>query len=162
MPEPVAARVLFYHLVRRGLVETVQMLASRAAGQGWRVMIRCPDAGLAERLDRALWHPEDSFLPHGQAGGGDADARQPVLIGPGAAANAARALMLVSGAELAEADLPGLERVWVLFDGADESAVAYARSQWTQLTGLGLAAEYWSDESGGWRKKTERPAQAPA
>ena len=34
-------QVVFYHLTRRGLDETVEGLLIRAVGQGWRVMVRC-------------------------------------------------------------------------------------------------------------------------
>jgi DNA polymerase-3 subunit chi len=153
------ATALFYHLIRGGLTDTVAMILTRAVGQGWRVMIRCPDAALAGQIDAALWHPDDSFLPHGLASGSAADALQPVLIGPGRMTNAAQGLMLVAGADIAATDdLTPLARIWILFDGADDAAVAQARRQWTDLTARGLAAQYWSDESGAWIKKTERPA----
>jgi DNA polymerase-3 subunit chi len=43
-----------------------------------------------------------------------------------------------------------------LFDGNQEAAVQGARSLWTRLAGLGMAAQYWSEESGRWQMKTER------
>lgn len=149
---------MFYHLTRSDLAETVGMIVARALGQGWRVMLRCPDEALAHRLDEALWLPDDGFLPHARATGAASDARQPVLIGPGPAVNGARGLMLVAGAAVETSDLPGLDRVWVLFDGGDEGAVARARDQWRALTAQGLAAQYWTDEGGNWAKKTERAA----
>jgi DNA polymerase-3 subunit chi len=48
-----------------------------------------------------------------------------------------------------------LERVCVLFDGNDPSAVETARGQWRNLTGAGCSAQYWSEESGRWEKKAE-------
>lgn len=152
------ATAVFYHLIRSGLDETVLTTVSRAVGAGWRVMIRAPDTTLLAHLDAKLWlGPEEGFLAHGLQGGGF-DADQPVLLGPGPVTNGARGLMLLAGAEVARAEVAGLERVWVLFDGADPGAVATARQRWTTLTGWGLAAQYWSDESGPWVKKTERPA----
>jgi DNA polymerase-3 subunit chi len=145
-------------MIRAGLDETVLATVSRAVTAGWRVMIRAPGRGVLEHLDAKLWLGlEEGFLAHGLQGGAQ-DADQPVLLGPGAISNGAKGLMLLAGAEVAEADLPGLERVWVLFDGADPAAVATARQRWTTLTGWGLAAQYWSDESGAWVKKTERAA----
>ena len=63
-----------------------------------------------------------------------------------------------SGALVLPAELVGLERVWLVFDGADEAAVQAARGQWTQLTGWGMAAQYWADETGSWVKKVEKAA----
>ena len=71
----------------------------------------------------------------------------------------ARALMLVDGAETDPAEAADLERVWVLFDGYDDAALTRARGLWTQLTAAGLAAQYWSEESGRWEKKSEKPAR---
>lgn len=154
------ATAVFYHLIRAGLDETVTTTVSRALSAGWRVMIRAPELGLLEHLDAKLWlGPEEGFLPHGLQGGPH-DADQPVLLGQGPIANGARGLMLLAGAEAAREEASGLERIWVFFDGADPDAVALARQRWTTFTGWGLAAQYWSDESGAWVKKTERPAAA--
>jgi DNA polymerase-3 subunit chi len=57
------------------------------------------------------------------------------------------------------APLPGeeaMERLWILFDGNNEAAVQAARSLWSKLTSLEMAAQYWSEESGRWQMKTER------
>jgi DNA polymerase-3 subunit chi len=152
------AVAMFYHLKSAGLDDTVIMILNRAMGQGWRLMLRSPDQGLLEHLDAKLWlGPEDSFLPHGLQGG-QHDQDQPVLLGAGSIANCAKGLFLLAGADVDLAELPGLERVWVLFDGQDTAAVQVARSQWTKLTGWGLAAQYWSDETGSWVKKVEKAA----
>jgi DNA polymerase-3 subunit chi len=149
---------MFYHLKTAGLDDTVTMILSRAMAQGWRVMLRSPDKALLEHLDTKLWlGPEDGFLPHGLEGGPH-DADQPVLLGSGPVTNVARGLFLLGGADLEAAELTGLERVWVLFDGHDEAAVQLARVQWARLTGWGLAAKYWSDETGSWVKKVEKAA----
>ena len=149
---------MFYHLMRAGLDDTVAMIVTRAVGQGWRVMLRSTDAAMLQHLDDRLWlGAEDSFLPHGLQGGAQ-DGDQPVLLGQGPIGNGAQGLMLLAGAEVAREEVAGLERVWLLFDGADEAAVQAARGQWTLLTGWGLAAQYWSDEDGAWVKKVEKPA----
>lgn len=150
--------VMFYHLTRSAPEDTLRQLIGRAMGQGWRVMVRGTDEGALDRLDAALWlGPEDGFLPHGRAGGPH-DARQPVLIGTGAVTNGAQGLMLVDGALTTPDEVRGLERVWIVFDGNDADRVAAARAAWTALTGAGIAAQYWSEESGRWEKKAERPA----
>ena len=151
---------MFYHLTRSTPQETMATILPRALSAGWKVMLRGTDIEALKALDAALWlHPDDSFLPHGLAGGAQ-DADQPILLGQGAIANAAQGLMLVDGAETTPTEAEALERVWVLFDGADEAALAGARRLWSSLTGAGLAAQYWSEESGRWEKKTEKAARA--
>lgn len=150
--------ILFYHLTRSTEEHTLRTLLDRALGQGWRVMIRGTDMAALQRLDARLWqHPADGFVPHGLEGGAH-DADQPVLMGLGAIANGARGLILLDGAEVDDAEARGLERIWILFDGADEARVAAARGQWKRLTDAGLSAQYWSEESGKWAKKAEKIA----
>jgi DNA polymerase-3 subunit chi len=128
---------LFYHLTRSPLEAAMPMILSRAVGQGWRVVVRGTDAERMAWLDERLWlGPEEGFLPHGLAGGPHDD--------------------LVEGAEVAPAECAGRERVWILFDGNDAAAVARARELWSALTGAGVKAQYWSEESGRWAMKTER------
>ncbi|WP_050527733.1 DNA polymerase III subunit chi [Pseudorhodobacter aquimaris] len=145
--------VMFYHLTASGMEETARALLTRSLQAGWRVMLRGTDAAGLERLDQILWQgPAESFLPHGLAGGPH-DAQQPILLGTGAIANGAKALMAVEGAEVSLDEARGLERVFILFNGHDDVAVAAARVQWKTLTGAGLAAQYWSEENGSWEKK---------
>lgn len=149
-------RVMFYHLTRSGVEETLRLLLDRALAQGWRIMIRSPVAEVLDRLDARLWQePEESFLPHGREGGPD-DPAQPVLLGQGAAVNGARGLMLLDGAETTEAEARAMERVWVIFDGSDAGQLAAARGQWKRLVEAGLPAQYWSEDSGRWQMKQEK------
>lgn len=148
--------VMFYHLTRSAPEETLSMLLARALGQGWRVMIRGTDRAALERLDTRLWLDEGQpFLPHGMEGGKH-DALQPVLLGQGPITNAAQGLFLIDGAATTPEEARPLERVWLLFDGADGAQLAAAREKWKALTGAGLPAQYWSEESGRWEKKAEK------
>ncbi len=147
---------MFYHLTRSTPAQTLSIILPKALTAGWRVMLRGTDAAALARLDAQLWQgADDSFLPHGLAGG-DHDADQPILLGTGAIANAAQGLVLVDGADTAPDEALGLERVWAIFDGADDAAVAKARGLWTRLTTAGMPAQYWSEESGKWEKKAEK------
>ena len=168
--------ILFYHLTRSTAEETAAQLLARATERGMRVMVRGTLPEALERLDRRLWQsPEDSFLPHAMAGG-EQDAQQPILLAPGTATatagaeddavngtgtgtgtvNGAVALMLLDSAEASSAEARGVERVWILFDGADPLALNHARGQWTRFTADGIAAQYWSEESGRWQKKASK------
>lgn len=146
----------FYHLTRRPLAETLRTLLERSLAQGWRVAVRGSDPAALEALDRALWlGPEDSFLPHGMAGGPH-DAAQPVLLtSADHAPNEPACVMSVHGAEVAPAEVMALERVCVLFDGSDPAALDRARHQWKTLKQAGVSAQYWSEDSGRWEKKAE-------
>ncbi|GGC01917.1 DNA polymerase III subunit chi [Marivita lacus] len=146
----------FYHLTQKPLEVTLPMLLGKALGAGWRVAVRGTDAARMDWLDQKLWlGPEEGFLPHGLAGGPH-DAAQPVLLTVARdAANTPQCLMTMDGAEVAPDEVQRLERVCVLFDGNDPSAVETARGQWRNLTGAGCSAQYWSEESGRWEKKAE-------
>ena len=145
----------FYHLIRQPLEAALPALLEKALGAGWRVVVRGPDAAQIEWLDRKLWlTPEEGFLPHGVAGGAH-DADQPVLLttDTAPAPNDPACLMALSGAEVSVEEAQTLARVCVLFDGGDPAAVERARAQWKALTGGGVAAQDWSDESGKWERR---------
>ncbi|WP_317054925.1 DNA polymerase III subunit chi [Roseovarius rhodophyticola] len=149
--------VYFYHLTRHPLEVTLPQLLGKARGAGWRVLVRGVEDARLDWLDEKLWlGPDESFLPHGRAGGPH-DARQPILLSreTGQSANSAQCLMAVDGAEVSAEEVDALERTCVLFDGNDESALDHARGQWKTLTEAGCAAQYWSEASGRWEKKAE-------
>ena len=150
--------VLFYHLTQSPAEATLAQLLPRALGQGWRAMVRGTDAAALDRLDAALWLAggDDGFLPHGREGGPH-DADQPVLLGTGAPVNGAKVLALIDGAGVEDAEIAAMERVWVLFDGADDGRLQAARQQWKAMTAAGHAAQYWSEDGGRWAKKAESP-----
>jgi DNA polymerase III subunit chi len=152
--------VMFFQLLRSAPADTLAVNLPRALKQGWQVMIRGTDPAALDRLDGQLWLTggEDSFLPHGLAGGPQ-DAVQPVLLGTGAPVNGAKVLALVDGAEATDAEITAMERVWVLFDGNDETRLQAARAQWKAMTSAGHAAQYWSEESGRWEKKADSSAR---
>lgn len=152
--------VMFYHLTRSTPADTLAVNAPRALGQGWRVMVRGTDREALDRLDAALWLKggDGSFLPHGLEGGPQ-DADQPVLLGLGQPVNGARVLALVDGAEATDAEIVAMERVWILFDGSDQARLQAARQQWRAVTAAGHAAQYWSEDSGRWEKKSDSPAR---
>jgi DNA polymerase-3 subunit chi len=143
----------FYHLERSSLENALPPLLEKCLQRGWRAVVR---GGLAERLemlDQALWAWKDeAFLPHGIEGR-DAPERQPILLttGPGAA-NGAKALFLVDGAE--PGDISGFERASIMFDGRDEAAVVHARLQWKTAKDAGREIAYWKETAAGrWEKQ---------
>lgn len=143
---------LFYHLTRSPAEHLLPVLIGKSLEAGWRVELRGTDPDRMDWLDRQLWQG-DGFLPHGLAGGPH-DARQPVLLTlPGQpASNEAACLMALDGVEVAPEEIAGFQRSCIIFDGGDAAATTRARDQWKLLTGAGITAEYWSEESGRWQR----------
>lgn len=150
------AEVFFYHLTRSPVQATLATLLDKSLAAGWSVQVRVGDPARLDWFDDQLWLvPEDGFLPHAIAGkAGDCD--EPVLLtGPGQSAVGRQALACVDGADLSPAEMAQLTRGMILFDGRDDAAVAHARTQWRALTGAGVKAKYWSEETGAWQMKAE-------
>jgi DNA polymerase III subunit chi len=149
--------VFFYHLTRRPLEAVLPSLLQRSLAQGWRVVVRGRDTARLSWLDERLWlGAEDDFLPHGLSGGPH-DVLQPILLttDPGLSADC---LICVDGAAPAATEVLAAERVCLIFDGNDASALDDARGHWKALTEAGCAAQYWSEASGSWEKKAETGA----
>ncbi len=146
----------FYHLTQTSLEVTLPRLLEKARGAGWKIAVRGVDPARMEWLDQKLWLlGDESFLPHGLAGGMH-DAIQPVLLTTATdLPNGATCVMSVDGADVAPEEVDAAERVCILFDGHDPEAVQRARGQWKTLTEAGCAAQYWSEETGNWQKKAE-------
>lgn len=143
----------FYHLTRTRLDQALPKLLGRVLRTGGRAHVLCGEPERAKVLDAALWTvPDPDWLPHGLAGGRD-DALQPILIGTEDAApgNGARFLFLVDGA--ASARLDEYDRVFDLFDGADDAAVAAARGRWAATKAAGHTLAYWQQGQAGWEKR---------
>lgn len=148
--------VFFYHLTQTTLEVTLRQLLEKSRDAGWRVAVRGQSEAMLDELDRALWAgPDDGFLAHGRDGGAH-DADQPVLLTLSqAAANQPDCVVSVEGADIAPDEVAGLNRAMVLFDGHDPAALQKARAQWKALTGAGVKAKYWSEETGRWAMKAE-------
>ncbi len=149
-----AAEIAFYHLTHTSLEQALPELIERALSRDLKVLVRTGSEARANAIDAMLWTwRDDSFLPHGVAGGPD-DARQPVLVTHGAGnGNAATVLMQVDGVRLDPAWAGGFDRACLIFNGHDEAELAAARADWGALTAAGQAAVYWSQESGKWAEK---------
>lgn len=152
MPE-----IWFYHLERQRLEDTLPTLLERALERGWNAVVQTTSDGRLAALDDWLWaYAPDSFIPHGTAAEGDAEA-QPVYLTTGLEnPNEATVRFMVDGAEILPALQPQLdayERVVLIFDGTDEAQLAAARAQWKAVTAAGLEGQYWKqDDEGKWKR----------
>jgi DNA polymerase-3 subunit chi len=145
---------MFYHLTRRPMEVTLTMLLAKARQAGWRVVVRGTSADRMAWLDEKLWQGgEESFFPHGLAGGPHDDLQPVLLTSDDSLPNGTDCVMSVDGAVVTAQEIGALERVCLLFDGNDAVALDRARQQWKTLKDAGAAAEYWSEDSGSWEKK---------
>lgn len=154
MGEKSVTEVVFYHLERQTLEDTLPKLLERSLERGWRAAVQAASEERVEALNTTLWtYREESFLPHGTARDGRA-AEQPIYLTAGDDnPNGAQIRFLVDGATLA--DNSSYVRVAYLFDGRDEVAVARARQAWQEAKARGEAVSYWQqDSSGRWQQKT--------
>jgi DNA polymerase-3 subunit chi len=142
-------QVDFYHLTRQPLERVLPRIAERVVEGGGRLLIVAADAKQRDALDKLLWNPPESFLPHAQAGAGRDD-QQPVLIaGELMAANGARNVALADGSWREEALT--FDRAFHFFD---EDRIAEARAAWKGLAGReGIERRYWKqNEQGRWEQ----------
>ena len=152
------SETLFYHLERRGLDEALPPLVEKTLERGWRALIRADSAERADAIDTRLWtYAEDGFLPHAQAGDGEAS-RQPVLITVEAGnPNRADVLFLIGAAPFPDwsgAEAKAFTRIVVMFDGRDPGAVEAARGAWKDAKAAGHEVTYWKESpTGKWQKQ---------
>jgi DNA polymerase-3 subunit chi len=146
------AEILFYHLERQPLEKALPGLLQRSLDRGWRVVVKVGSEERLEALNAHLWSFDDaSFLPHGAASDGHAEA-QPVWLTTGDDnPNSATVRFLVDGAEAS--DLDGYQRSVFMFDAVDQEGVAKARAAW-KAAAAAHDATYWKqDENGRWTKQ---------
>ena len=145
---------VLYLLPDRNRVPTLRSILGKSRERGWRVAVRCSTEQEAKLIDDALWRaPDDGFLPHARSGSGF-DADQPILIVTDAEAdNRPDALVLYGTFDVRDGEVEGLQRLCVLFDGADADQLNSARQLMGQLGSLGVSADFWENEDGGWRRR---------
>jgi DNA polymerase-3 subunit chi len=145
------AEIGFYHLTRTSLDVALPKLLGRVLATGGRAVVKAASEERVAALDTALWLcPDPDWLPHGTRATGEADLQPIWLTTDDEAPNGARHLFLVEGATSGRLD--AFERVFDLFDGRDEDAVAAARQRWAAAKAAGHALTYWRQTERGWEK----------
>jgi DNA polymerase-3 subunit chi len=145
------AEVGFYHLTRTSLIAALPPLLGRTLAAGERALILCSSAEQVATIDDALWLSQNpDWLPHGTAATPHPE-WQPIYIADQEINPAeAKFLFLAFGANAP--DLAAYKRVFDLFDGTDEAAVAAARLRWKQVKEAGHGVTYWKQGEKGWEK----------
>lgn len=146
------AEIGFYHLTVTPLEKALPKLLEKTLDAGERALVRAVSPDRVAWLNEQLWTYDDrSWLPHGTAEVGFPE-DQPIWLTAGEDnANAAKFLFLVDGAQ-AE-DPADFTRIFNLFDGRNDEAVAAERTRWKAWRDAGQTLTYWKQtETGGWQK----------
>jgi len=143
-----SVQIGFYHLTRTGPEQALPALLGRTLAAGKRAVVQCAPERVAV-LDEALWLCTDpDWLPH--AASGDASVQPIWITAADEAPNGASFLFLLDGAA---GTLTRYERVFDLFDGKNEAAVAAARTRWRAAKEAGHELTYWQQGARGWEKR---------
>ncbi|HQT64110.1 MAG: DNA polymerase III subunit chi [Acidocella sp. 20-57-95] len=141
------AEIGFYHLTRTDELAALPALLTRTLAVGEKALVLCGSEARVAAVDTALWLAD--WLPHGTAKTPHPQ-WQPVFISarPENPADA-KFLFLLDGVDT---DVNGFARVFDLFDGNNETAVAAARTRWKTAKDAGHAMTYWKQSETGWAK----------
>jgi DNA polymerase III subunit chi len=139
----------FYHLTRSTLAQALPQLLARTLAAGQRALVLGPAPNL-DALSTALW-AQPAWLPHGTVADGDPDLQPIWLSTTPDPLNGARFLFMVEGA--ATDRLADFSRVFDLFDGNNQDAVAAARTRWKAAKEAGHTLAYWQQTDSSWQKK---------
>jgi DNA polymerase-3 subunit chi len=144
------AEIGFYHLTRTDVTAALAPLLGRTLAAGEAAVVRAGSAAHVAALDAALWVcAKPDWLPHGTAATPHPEWQPIYLTDDDANPAGAKFLFLVDGAA---AELSEFARVFDLFDGNDEAAVAAARERWQAAKAAGHGVTYWRQGAAGWEK----------
>ena len=130
--------VLFYHLQDMLLENVLPPLLEKSLQRGWRVVVQSTSEERADALDAHLWtYRDDSFLPHATWRVADAQDQPIVLAVEEGNPNRANVRFLIDSAAL-PADCETYDRVVLVFNGDDDSALSAARGAWTDCKSRGF------------------------
>ena len=154
--------ISFYHLEHIPWERVLPKQLATALERGWRCVVQVGTEARVEEVSELLWKSEaDVFLTHGTKADGKA-AQQPIwLTAETENPNAANVRFFIEGAPVAE--VAGLTRAVILFDGHDEAAVARAREDWKRFKAQGFEISYYQqDENNRWVNKSRSADQDSA
>lgn len=142
----------FYHLTATSLDRALPKLLERTLESGERAVVLTASEERTRALNGHLWTYHDrAWLPHGSESEGHPELQPIWLTAREENPNGAGFLFLTDGAETADA--AAWTRIFDLFDGRDEAAVAAARNRWRAAKAAGHELTYWKqDEHGRWGK----------
>jgi len=146
-------RVDFYHLQTSPLERALPTLLARVLQSGKRAVVMAASEERIEALNNLLWAANpNSWLPHGSAKDGFAEAQPIWLTDKEENPNGATILVLTDG--MSAAFQSSFERCLDMFDGTVEEALVSARQRWAAAKAAGYELHYWQQtDAGSWAEK---------
>ena len=162
--------IAFYHLTASEAQDALPQLIAKTIAAGKKALISS-DKNQLSALSAALWSyghtapqgkssyngantGDASWLPHGITGKDDDDADLcPIWFTAETGQNANKAEFSFYLDGVMPQDASTFERIFILFNGLDDTAVSNARTQWKSLRDKGYTLSYWTqDDRGAWQK----------
>jgi DNA polymerase-3 subunit chi len=144
----------FYHLTDEEFGASAALIAHKSVASGHKLLMLASKP-VAASLSDALWttRPE-SFLAHG-IDAEEGQSHAPVWISTEPDKNPIEADFLLLTAGLEMDDMQGFRRIFNLFNGAEETALAKAREQWKSWSAQGSwHCRYFAySQDDGWQQK---------
>ena len=154
LPPPQGVQIDFYHLRDGDLATPVAMLAHKTVASGQKLLVLGKEDSFPEISDKLWCYRPDSFLAHGvdEADGTDYAS---VWLSSDVRGNQIGADYLALTGGLEVEDISKFQRIFNLFDGTSETAVAAARDSWRRwVASEQTTCRYFSqDEQGRWTQK---------
>jgi DNA polymerase III subunit chi len=143
-----AATIQFYQLLTTSRERALAKLLAKAMDSGQRTVVRCSTDAETALLSDSLWREDPaSFLPHGTARDGHAEA-QPICITTGDdTPNGARIAVITDGRTVH--DLSSYDKVLDMFDGRNLDALAAARLRYADYKKTGHTLSYIQQQADG-------------
>lgn len=144
----------FYHLRDSDLATPLAMLAHKTLASGHKLLILSPKDNHAAISDKLWSFRSDSFLAHA-ADDQEGNEHAQIWLTSDVSANQIGARFLALTAGLEPPEVKQFDRVFNLFDGTSETAVAVARDSWKRWFGADdVTCRYFSqDDDGRWEQK---------
>lgn len=149
-----ALQIEFYHLKDSDLATPLAMLAHKTVASGQKFLVLGVKNNFAAISEKLWAFRPDSFLAHASD---DEEGSEHALVwlSSDVKKNRIEAQYLALTAGLEPPDINQFERIFNLFDGSDQTAVAVARDSWRRWSSLeNVRCRYFAqDERGSWVHK---------
>jgi len=141
----------FYHLTSGSHEKAACQLLEKCYKSDYKTIVKVSNEEVQESLNKTLWtFAQKSFIPHGSANDAKPEMQPIYITTTSENPNNASVLMLVGTMDGIYDDF---ERVFVIFDGRDDGAMAQAKGVMEKLqTSKNQVSYFQQTKDGSWAK----------